>query len=374
MADDAGLGASTHRSSAHVAGRTSGTGLRWRHFPFDPSRPRRPFRDRHPRANQDVQAVHRRRVRRGGRRPYGRGHQPGHGPADRDRAGELRRGCGPGRQRGRDGLRVVEEDDAPGPLAAPAQDRRCDRGQGRRARPARECECRQAGRRRHRRDGRVRRPVPLLRRRRPGHGRPGRQRVRGRPHVDHPARPDRRRGLDRAVELPALHGQLEARAGARDRQHGRPQAIRPHAADGPRLRRDRVRDPAARRRQRPVRLGRRYRRRAGRPSEGPHGLDHRGHRDRQARREDRGRQRQAAPPRARWQGAGHRVRRCRRRSRGRDAALRRVLELRPGLHGGDPRPRRPGRLRQVRRRRWPTRSRRSSGAIRPRATTSRWAR
>ena len=29
----------------------------------------------------------------------------------------------------------------------------------------------------------------------------------GRSHVDHPARPDRRRGLDRPVELPALHGQ-----------------------------------------------------------------------------------------------------------------------------------------------------------------------
>ena len=39
-----------------------------------------------------------------------------------------------------------------------------------------------------------------------GHGRPRRQRVRGRPHLDHPARPDRRRRLDRAVELPALHG------------------------------------------------------------------------------------------------------------------------------------------------------------------------
>ena len=63
---------------------------------------------------------------------------------------------------------------------------------------------------------------------------------------------------------------------------------------------------------------------------------------------DRGRHRQAAPPRARRQGADHRLRRRRRRPRGRDAAVRRLLELRPGLHRGDARHRRPGGLRQVR--------------------------
>ena len=46
----------------------------------------------------------------------------------------------------------------------------------------------------------------------------------------------------------------------------------------------------------------------------------------------------------------------------------------PGLHGGDPRPRRPGGVRRVRRASWPTRSARSSGATRPRRTTSTWAR
>ena len=39
------------------------------------------------------------------------------------------------------------------------------------------------------------------------HGRPRGQRVRGRPHLDHPTRPDRRRRVDRAMELPALHGE-----------------------------------------------------------------------------------------------------------------------------------------------------------------------
>ena len=91
----------------------------------------------------------------------------------------------------------------------------------------------------------------------PRHGRPRRQRVRGRPHLDHPARPDRRRRLDRAVELPALHGLVEARPGARDRQHGRAQAVGADPADRPRLRRDPQRDPAPGRRQRPVRRRRR---------------------------------------------------------------------------------------------------------------------
>ena len=107
---------------------------------------------------------------------------------------------------------------------------------------------------------------------------------------------------------PLYMASLEARAGARDRQHGRAQAVGPDAADRPGLRRDPGRDPAPRRRQRPVRLGRRHRRRARRPPEGPDGLDHRRHGDRQARRADRVGHAQAAPPGARRQGAGHRLR------------------------------------------------------------------
>ena len=39
------------------------------------------------------------------------------------------------------------------------------------------------------------------------------------PHVDGPPRPGRRRRVDRPLELPAVHGGLEARPRARDRQH-----------------------------------------------------------------------------------------------------------------------------------------------------------
>jgi acyl-CoA reductase-like NAD-dependent aldehyde dehydrogenase len=58
-------------------------------------------------------------------------------------------------------------------------------------------------------------------------------------------------------------------------QHGGPQAVGTDAADGPGLRRDPGRHPARRRRQRAI--GRRWRDRgrAGRPSQGPHDLDHR---------------------------------------------------------------------------------------------------
>ena len=50
-------------------------------------------------------------------------------------------------------------------------------------------------------------------------------------HLDDPPRSDRRRRLDRAVELSADDGGLEAGAGARRRQHGRAQAVRADAAD-----------------------------------------------------------------------------------------------------------------------------------------------
>ena len=57
-----------------------------------------------------------------------------------------------------------------------------------------------------------RRLLPLLRRRRAHPARHGRGRIPGRPHLDDPARSDRRRGFHRAVELPAHDGGLEARA------------------------------------------------------------------------------------------------------------------------------------------------------------------
>ena len=123
----------------------------------------------------------------------------------------------------------------------------------------RERQRRQAGRCGDRRDVDERRPVPLLRRCRSGHGRPRRERVPRRPYLDHPARPDRRRRLDRAVELPALHGDMEARSGAGDGQYRRPQAVGAHAAERPGVRRDPRRDPAAGRRERAVRFGCRHR-------------------------------------------------------------------------------------------------------------------
>jgi acyl-CoA reductase-like NAD-dependent aldehyde dehydrogenase len=79
--------------------------------------------------------------------------------------------------------------------------------------------------------------------------------VPGRTHLVHPPRPDRRGGQHRAMELPAVHGQLEARAGARDRQHGRPQAVDPDAAERAALRRDPGRAPSAGRGQRAIGAG-----------------------------------------------------------------------------------------------------------------------
>ena len=196
-------------------------------FRLDPVTPQEASRDRHARASQDVPAVHRRRVRRRRRRPRPPrsinpandqviANVPASSAEDVDRAVERRR-----RRRSRAGSKTTPQDRSLLLLKiADALEAKADE-LGR----LESAERRQAGRRRDRRDGRLRRPLPLLRRRGAGHGRPRRQRVRGRPHLDHPARPDRRRRLDRAVELPALHGDLEARSGAGDRQHGRPQAV-----------------------------------------------------------------------------------------------------------------------------------------------------
>ena len=110
---------------------------------------------------------------------------------------------------------------------------------------------RQADRgRQGRRDPRRRRQPALLRRRRAHPGGQRRRRVHGRPHVDDPARADRRRRPDRAVELPADDGRLEDRPGAGGRQHGRAQAGGDDAADDAAARRAGGRAPAAGRAQR----------------------------------------------------------------------------------------------------------------------------
>ena len=57
-------------------------------------------------------------------------------------------------------------------------------------------------------------------------------------------RADGRRRPDRAVELPAADGRLEARPGARVRQHGGPQARRDDAADRAAAGRDHARRPS----------------------------------------------------------------------------------------------------------------------------------
>ena len=121
-------------------------------------------------------------------------------------------------------------EDAEGPDGAPAEARRRDRRERRGARAARVAERRQAlvgRRRRARRD--VRQP-PLLRRRRADARGQGGGRVRGGLHLDDPPRAARDRRRDRTVELPALHGDLEARAGARGRERPDHQAGRADAA------------------------------------------------------------------------------------------------------------------------------------------------
>ena len=81
-----------------------------------------------------------------------------------------------------------------------------------------------------------------------------------------------------------------------------------------------------------------------------HGVDHRLGARRHGGRRVGGRRPQAGAPRARRQGARHRVRRRRHRGRRRGHLRRRLLQRRPGLHGGDTGARRAGRLRRLRRR------------------------
>ena len=105
---------------------------------------------------------------------------------------------------------------------------------GRRARPARERERRQAGRRRHRRD---RPSAPTSSASSPA---PRGSWTASPPTSSWPATP-RSSGATRSASWPRSRpwnyplymATLEARAGARDRQHGRAQAVGPDAADAP---------------------------------------------------------------------------------------------------------------------------------------------
>ncbi len=217
-------------------------------------------------------------------------------------------------------------------------------------------------RRRDRRDGR---PDPLLR---GGRAQPRRQvgrRVHGRPHELRPPRAGRRHRPGHAVELPDDDGGLEVRARDRGRQHRRAEALRLHPGLGAAARRDRVRVPAGRRLQRRHRQPR-HRSRAGRRPAARHGLDHRlGAGRHGGRRLGRARP-QARAPRARRQGAGHRLRRRRHRGGRRGHHGGRLLQRRPGLHGGDPPARARERARRVRgrARRLRARQRQDRGAAR----------
>ena len=121
--------------------------------------------------------------------------------------------------------------------------------------------------------------------------------------------------------------------GARGRERPDHQAGRADAADHAPLRRARPGGhPAGRA---AGRHGRRDpgRRRARAASGHPSRLAHRRHRDREAHRRERRPDREARAPRARRQGADGRARRRRPGDRRRGDQDRRLLQLRPGLHG-----------------------------------------
>ena len=176
-----------------------------------------------------------------------------------------------------------------------------------------------------------------------------RRRVRRGLHLVDPPRADRRRRADRAVELPADDGRVEDRPGARRGQHDRPQARPDHAGEHDPPGRDRRRVPAqgrAERRRRRQRSGRG----AGRARRRRHGLADRLGRDRQVDRRARGQDAEEGPPRARRQGPGRGLRRRRPRLGAGDDRGHRLLQRRPGLHGGDARARLRGHPRRRRQR------------------------
>ena len=236
---------------------------------------------------------------------------------------------------------------AEGPAARAPQVRRRDRGERRRDREARGAERGQAGccdalgg------DPADRRQPPVLRRRGPHDGGPGGGGVHGRVHELRPARADRRRRLDRAVELPADDGDLEDRSRARHREHDRPEALGDDAAHGAQAGRAHRRHPAARCLQRRDRRRSPRRRRDRAAPRRRDRLSHRRHGDGQADRGQLRRDTEARAPGARRQGALHRVRRRRHGAGHRVHQDRRLLQLRPGLHGVCPDPRRLRRLRE----------------------------
>ena len=175
-------------------------------------------------------------------------------------------------------------------------------------------------------------------------------RVHGRPHVVHPARADRRVRPGRPVELPDDDGGLEVRPGDRGRQHRRAQAERHDAGEHDAARRDRRRVPAARRVQRrsaatatpggrwsttpmPAMVSITGSVRAGMEVAGAAAADLK-----RVHLELGGKAPVIVFDDADVDG------------RGRGHLHRRLLQRRPGLHGGDPRARRAGRLRRLRRR------------------------
>ena len=185
----------------------------------------------HIRAQRPLRPVPRRRVpRAGGRRVT----SPTINPATEEPIAEVAYG-GPGRRdRGRRvrARRAAEVGGAQGPRArqVPVPDRPADPGALARARGRRDARRRQAAarvaRRRHPARGRALLPLRRL----GGQAPLRRQRPRG--------RAARGRRADRAVELPAADGGVEARAGARVRQRRDPEAGRDDAADRAAARRD----------------------------------------------------------------------------------------------------------------------------------------
>ena len=143
-------------------------------------------------------------------------------------------GQGGRRPRGRgrrEGLGDVARQDAEGPHGAAPEARRRDRRERGGARAARVAQRRQAVVGRRRRAGCDVRQPPLLRGRGAEPRGEGGDGVRRGLHLDDPPRAARHRRRDRAVELPALHGDLEDGAGARRRERPDHQARRADAAD-----------------------------------------------------------------------------------------------------------------------------------------------
>ena len=99
-----------------------------------------------------------------------------------------------------------------------------------------------------------------------------------------------------------------------------------------------------------------------------HGLAHRLGRDRQVDRRARRQDAQARAPRARRQGAGRRLRRRRHGDRAGDDRRHRLLQRRPGLHGGHARARLQRRSTTTSSTAWPSRPRATSWATRARPT------